>query len=173
MRQQTTTDDRGQMSANRAVQLVVALAVFGIIASVLAPVALDAITEDDSESFTGVSEGDTVEVKEGILNATLDNTAGDETNITVTVTDVDSGSTAQATNITDGSSQEVTLQGETITITNDDSAASTADFTVAFPPNYGWSGGAGSLWNVLDLAIVLVLFLFVVGMAMMARNRAV
>lgn len=170
MRETLTMKDRGQMSANRAVQLVVILAVFGIVGSVLAPVALDALVEDDSTSFTNVSESDTVEVKEGILNATLDDVNDASSQINVTLTDVDSGNTVTATNVS--GSQEVTLEGETLTVTLDNKDSNTqADFTVSYPADYGWSGGATSLWGILDLAIVLVIFLFAIGLAMAARSR--
>lgn len=173
MRKQTTMDNRGQISAGRAVTLVVALAVFGIIASVLAPVGLDALTQDNDVSFTGINEGETNEVISGSLNVTLDNSEGADTNISVTLTDVDSGNTLALTNISQGSSQNGTLEGETLTVTADDVIdATTADFTVSHPPDYAWGSGAKALWGILDLIIVLVIFLFAVGWAVMAQRNA-
>jgi len=34
-----------------------------------------------------------------------------------------------------------------------------------------WSGGADSLWGILDVIIVLALFLFFIGIALSAANR--
>lgn len=175
MRQQTTIDDRGQSGINRVVLLVVTLAVLGIVASVLAPVALDELTGDNDVAFTDVSASDTEEVIDGSLNVTLDtinDTANTNQDINVTLTDVDSGNTLVLTNINEGASDSGTLEGETLTVTNDDvpAAETTADFTVSHPPDYAWSDGAKSLWGIIDLAIVLVIFLFAIGLAMAGRR---
>lgn len=152
--------------AKMAVGLIVALSVFGIVAAVMLPVGVDAMVDDTDVSFTGISQGSTVEVKTGTLNATLDNVGDTGTNISVTLTDVDSGNTLSLTNISQGTSQTGTLEGETLRVRADSVDGSTADFTVSHPVEYGWSSGAVSLWNIIDLILVLAVFLFAIFMAM-------
>lgn len=161
----TLKDDTRGVTADAAVTVVVALAVTGLVAGVLLPVALNELQQDQSSSFTGVNEGETVNVSTQ-LNATLDTVDDTNSELDITVTDRDTGSSTTFTGVAVGTNTTQTLEGEDITVTADGiTDSTTANFTVEYPPEYGMSTGASSLWNILDLAIVLVVFLFLVGYA--------
>lgn len=169
--------ERGQTAgAKMVIGLVVALTVASIMAAFLLPIGIDAMVDDTDVSFTGVAEGETNEVISGSLNVTLDtinDTSNNNVDINVTLTDVDSGNTLVLTNINEGASANGTLEGQTLTVTNDAVAAdeTTADFTVSHPIQYAWSDGAQALWAILDVILVLALFLMLIGMALAAANR--
>lgn len=139
-------------------------------AAFMLPVGIDAIVDDTDVAFTDVSEGDENEVIDGSLNVTLDNVNNTASDISVTLTDVDSSNTLSLTNITD--SQNGTLEGETLTVTLDNVDSGTqADFTVSHPVDYAWSDGTKALWGILDLVIVLAVFLVMIGIALKAADR--
>lgn len=162
-------DERGRMSGSAAVTLVVALAVAGILAGLVLPIGINAITEDTSTSFSSVSEGDTVSVSP-VLNATLDDVNQSNSDITVTVNDTEAGTSSTFTNVTTNTTQ--TLEGEDITVILDSvDSTTTASFTVEYPPDYSFGSGAKSIWGILDLVIVLAVFLFLIGMALVKSGR--
>lgn len=158
--------------AKTAVALVIILAVGTLIGAIMLPVGLDAIVDDNSVAFTDVSEGDENEVISGSLNVTLDNVndTASPSDISVTMTDVDSGNTLSLTNVS--TSQNGTLEGETLTVQLDNvDSATQADFTVLHPVDYAWSSGAQSLWDILDVIMVLAVFLLFIGVALKAADR--
>lgn len=164
--------DRRAQSMRSGVSLAVAVLVVAIMVAVTMPVALNNLSEPASTSFTGVSEGNTVDVAAG-LNATLDNVTNSTSpsTINVTVTDTDTGSTSSVTNLDEGNSSTVTLEGEDINVTNDNvSDGSTADFTVAYPIGYGWGSGAKSMFDLIPLFLMLAIVIFFVGIAMRAKK---
>lgn len=153
--------------AKAAVAVIIGLAVVGLLAAVLAPVALNAITADDAYTETQ-DVGETVEVTAN-LNSTLDSVNTTSDDATYTLTGPESSVTHTVAN---GSSQDYALDGGTVTVTVDDVNSNSATATYDVPTDFGWSGGASGLWNILDVVIVLALFLSVVGFAVAAIDRA-
>ena len=164
-------DEQAQMAGRMGaiVALMVALFVGVLVAAFLAPVAIDAMESDGSESFTDVSSGESVEFADG-WNVTLDNVDDTDNEIDVTVNNTDGGSES-ITGLSVGDNATVIVDGEEITVTADSiDSASSASFTVDYPTDLTWSGGASSLWSVTVIAIVLALFLAFIGLAMRASR---
>lgn len=150
--------------------LVVALTVGALITAFILPIGIDAVVED-STLTVNQTEAETIEVTEG-LNATLDDVDDSTSDIDVTLNATAPGAgSATLTNISPGANATATLEGETITVTNDKNISNTnAEVTYAYPPDYGWSGGAQALWGILDVIIVLAVFMILVGIAMRSMN---
>jgi len=146
--------------AKKAVGLVVALMVGTLVASFLMPVAIGAIAEDPTDTYTQES-GETVELKPG-LNATVTSVT-DATSATYSVTYDGDSVTGESVNV--GSSSTVTVDGVDVTInpTTVTSTNATTDYT--YPTTAGWANGAGALWAILPLMLVLPVFLLVVSWA--------
>jgi len=157
------TLDRGQSSARMVVTLVIILVVGGILAATLMPVALDQLTDDKTTEFENVDVGDT-EAVAGNLDITLDNVNDTANDISVTLEDAD-GNTASLTNVS--ATQTATVGGDNVDVTLDNvDDGDTADFTVVYAADFGWSSGGQALWAILDLVLVLAAFLFFVAVAM-------
>lgn len=162
-------DNRANSSAFSAVALVVALMVGAIVAAFMLPIGIDALVEDSSTSVTQ-NQGETVNVTAN-LNSTLDDVDDTQNEINVTLRDSDSGETQTLQNIAEGSNKSTTINGETVTVANDNvSDATTADITYEYPPEYGWGSGAKSLWAILDVIIVLAMFLMFIAVALGASD---
>lgn len=150
--------------------LVVALTIGALITAFVLPVGIDAVV-DDSTVTVNQTEAETIEVTEG-LNATLDDVDDGNGDIDVTLNATDPGAgSATLTNISTGDNKTATLEGETITVTNEKKLSNTnAEVTYAHPPDYAWSGGAQALWGILDVIIVLAVFMLLVGISLRAMN---
>jgi hypothetical protein len=151
--------------SRKAMKLVVGLLVFGLLTAFLLPVAIGAISGDETTSITQTS-GDTTEVQPD-LSVTLDSVTAD-TDATYTVNA--NGSTATTSALTSGSSETVTVDGVEVTVTPTNIDGSTVTTDVAYPTSYGWGTGAGAMWGLLPVIIVLAAFLYLVGYALMNYN---
>lgn len=142
--------------AKKAVGLVVALVVGGLLAAFLMPIAIDAISGPEDVTNT-LDTGETVTLQDD-LNVTLDSTTSG-TNATYTVT---GGADSATTTVAVGGNQTVTVNGASVTISTSDATATNATQTIEYPTDYGWGGGAASLWGLLPMVLVLAVFLYFV-----------
>lgn len=163
-------DERGQLDAGRLVKasvyLVIGLTVFALVAALLAPVALDAVNDDDTVDVTQ-NVGETTGVVSNV-DSTLDATDTTGDNATYTVSGPDSSVTHTVDN---GTSQDFSLDGGTVTVTVNDVNSGSATSTFTVPSDFGWSGGATGLWGIMDVIITLALLLFAIGLALHGVNR--
>lgn len=146
--------------ASRAVKLVTAIFLVGILTAFLMPVAINAIAGDSSTTLTQ-NAGNTGEVKVGI-NATLDSVTAD-TDATYTITA--GGDSATTSALTAGSNETVTVDGAEVTVEVDSVGTDSATATFDYPTTYGWGSGATAMWVILPVILVLAVFLYIVFMA--------
>lgn len=149
------------VSAKQAVTLVIGLFVAMLMAAFLLPVVIGQLGGAEAATYA-LDVGNSTELQPD-MTATLDSV--DTTADTATYTINASGDTATTT-VDNGSSATVTVDGAdvTINVTEVSTGSATAEFES--PRTYGWGGGAGALWAILPLLLVLALFLYVVGMAL-------
>lgn len=167
---QLLSDERGQFgsigrTAGIAVGLIVGLGVLALVTAFLLPVGISEIVDDEQYTVTQ-DVGETANVTPN-LDATLDsvNESASPANATYTLQGPDSS----ASHIVDnGSTQDFALDGGTVTVGVEDvtSSSATANYTV--PKDFGWSGGASSIWFVLDIAVILAVMLLALGIALKA-----
>lgn len=148
-----------------AVTLVVTVALFGLVAAIGLPVAIDQI------------EGETTDVITQDLNEQVNVNA----ELTSNLTAVNASSNATYELVSDGSTISNTINvnaNATYSFDNGDvvvgvetvnSGNATANFT--YNNDFAYSDSARSIWDILGLAIVLAAFLFVLGIGLSASNR--
>lgn len=150
----------------RAVALVVALTVGGLITAFVLPIGISSINDDQvttmnqsvSDGFEPIGNGfssDVTEVNAG-MNATY-NVSFDGSYQTVTVTE--------------GTSETVTVGGEPITLQLTEAGSDYAVTEYTHDKTAGWSDGSAALWGVLDVILVLAVFLFFVSVALSATSK--
>lgn len=163
-------DKRAVIETDVIVGVVIVLTIFGLIAAIALPVALDAITDDATVTIT--QDNQTTEDVNGALNATLDDVNGTDTNATYTLTQDDGTSIQKEINTTESrtfsfSRGDVVVTLDSITTGSPDQATA----TFAYNQEFAYSGGASALWLLLDVILVLGAFLFAVGIALKAMDR--
>jgi archaellum component FlaG (FlaF/FlaG flagellin family) len=149
-------------SSRKAVTLVVALLVAGLMSSFLLPVAIDAMVADESQTITQ-NTTETVTLSEPDLNATLDSV--DDTADTATYT-IEAGNSSTTTTVDNGTNTTVTVDGTDVTIATEEVTTSTATTEYTYPTTYGWTNGAGAMWAVIPLMLVLAIFIFFTKVAL-------
>lgn len=159
------TQDRGAISAKMAVALVVAITVTALMAAFLLPVAINEIEGDTSVSIN------TTNATTDSVNAELDTTVDEvnaDTNATITL---NTSSQSITNTIDEGSNATYSFTDGDVTVTVDDAGSNYAVATYEYPRDFSFSDGSQSLWSILGLAIVLAVFLAILGMALDATNR--
>lgn len=143
------------VNARKAVGLVVALTVGGLMAAFLLPVVIGQLGGAEAATIA-LDTGNQTELQPG-LNATLDSVDDTADSATYSVTADGDSSTVTVDN---GTNSTVTVGGADVTIgvTSVSADAATAEFQS--PTTYGWGGGAAALWGILPILIVLAVFLF-------------
>lgn len=146
--------------SKKAVGLVVALVVLALLGAFLMPIVIDNISGPE-ESTETLDVGNSTTLQPN-MTATLDsvNTTADSATYTINA----SGQTASAT-VDNGTSSTVTVDGADVTISVTDVQTGQATATFEYPTTYGWGNGAGALWAILPVMLVLALFLYVTYMA--------
>lgn len=149
---------------NKGITIAVAVLVTALLAAFLAPIAIDAFNEPASNTISH-TEGVTYEVTTN-LNSTA--TTVDATNSEVTIELNDTAENTVVSNtVANGSTTTYNMPGGDVNVTVDNIEDSTnATVTYHYPDDYGWSGGASSLWGLIPLFLVLVLLFFAVSAAM-------
>lgn len=148
------------------VALVVGLTIAALIAAFVLPVGIQVLTDDSTQTATQ-EETDTV-VLSGPLEATV--TTIDAGDVTVEVEDTETSSSDTVT-VSEGQTETAIVEGEEIGVTAKNVGDTTADMEYTYPTTYGWGDGASSLWNILDIIVVLAVFLMFIGIAMAAVNQ--
>lgn len=154
------------ISAMKAVTLVVALTVGAIVAAVVLPVGISALVEDGETTATQ-DVGETVEVV-GNVEGTLDSI--DTGTATVTLNNTATGS-SDTVSVDEGQNATATIDGESFTVTGETVNTDNATIAYEYPKTFGFSDGAESMWNVLDVMIVLGVFLTFIGLALRTLDR--
>lgn len=148
--------------SRKAVGLVVALMVGGLMAAFLLPVAIGAMAGPEVATAT-LDVGNSTELQPN-MTATLDSvTTTSPQSATYTINA--SGQTATAT-VENGSSQTVTVDGADVTISVTDVQTGQATAEFESPKTYSWGNGAAALWGIIPVMIVLAVFLYFVYLAL-------
>lgn len=170
--EQLRDDDRGQLgSVSRvsriAVGVILGLGVLALVAAFLLPVGISGIVDDRSSTHTQ-NVGETVNVT-GVIDSTLDstNTTPTPNEATYTLDDGDSNATHT---LSVGSEQDFNLNGGTVTVGLESASSSQATANYTYSVDHGWSGGASSIWFLLDVAIVLAVMLAALGIGLKATD---
>lgn len=169
--------DRGQLSPQAVVLIVVGLAVGAIVMAFILPVAIGEI-EGASNTTANQTVGEDIELT-GQLNSTLTGvTSGTPDTATFNVTIYDNSSTRESAIVTvdesDTSTSTATLDGNDIVINATEVETGADAYSVAeyqYPRDAGWGSGASSIWGLLGLAIVLGIMIFFIGIALSVQNR--
>lgn len=149
-------------SSRKAVTLVVALLVAGLLSSFLLPVAIDAMVDDETQTITQ-NTSETVTLSEPDLNATLDSTDTTGDNATYTIA---AGNSSTTTTVDNGTNTTVTVDGTDVTIAPQDINTGDATTEYTYPTTYGWGNGAGAMWAIIPLMLVLAIFIYFVKVAL-------
>jgi hypothetical protein len=133
-----------------------------LMAAFLAPVAINEMVDDETTTITQ-NTSETVTLSEPDLNATLDSvdTTNDDATYTIAAGDVN-----ETVTVANGSNTTVTVDGNDVTIAPQVIETGQATTQYDYPTTYGWGNGAGALWNILPLLVVLAIFLLFVGIAL-------
>jgi hypothetical protein len=148
------------VDADKATTLVVALFLGAMLAAFLLPVAIGAIAGPEETTATQ-DVNETTTLGAGINVTVTSVTSG--TSATYTVEAGGDSVTGETVNV--GSNSTVTVDGADVTIspTNVTSTQATTDYE--YPTTYGWGSGAGAIWGILPVIIVLAIFLYFVARA--------
>jgi hypothetical protein len=157
---ETMNSERGQVNAGAAVALVIGLMIAGILGAFLLPVAIDAF-EGDTSTALNISTGTTEDVN-GELTATVDSTTAG-TSATITLNQTDGNSVTKTVNVGSNATYAMDRGDVDVKVTEAASGYAVADYEYA--NDFAYSDGASSLWGLMGLALVLALFLMVLGMA--------
>lgn len=159
--------DKSTKAIGQGVGIAIGIVVLLLLASTVLPVGLNELNGTSTSTFNQ-SEGETVQVT-GPLNGTLDNVSDTDSTIDVTVNDTELSETRSITNLGEGQNETVTIDGEDITVTNNEVISATnAEVEYQYPKSYGWSGGAQSIFGIFDLLLVLIILLMGAGWAVKA-----
>lgn len=161
------------MSASAAVTLVVAIMIFGVLAAVMLPVAIDQIEGNQTTTLTQDVDT-TYEVNSELDSNVTSVTVGTTDSATIELNDTRTSGTTSNT-IDNGTTTDYDLEGGTVTVgvedVDDSPSPNQATANYTYSNDYAYGSGASSIWGVLGLAIVLSAFLFVVGVAIKMYNR--
>lgn len=152
------------MASKKAVTLVVTLAVTALLAAFLAPVAINQLEADASDTIrqdVGVTEEVNAE-----LNTTLDSVDGTADSATYTLQSEGQSITKTVDN---GTTATYSFENGDVNVTVNDvntGSPGNAEATYAYDKDFAYSEGASSMWGLLGLAIVLALVLYLVGKGM-------
>lgn len=169
----TATKDRGQMSASAAVTLVVGLMIFGVLAAVMLPVAIDQIEGDQTETLTQ-DNGTTYEVNSQLNSTVTSTTVGTTDTATIELNDTRTSGTTSNT-IDNGTVTNYTMyDGQTVQVgledVDDSPTPNQATVNYTYSNDYTYSDSGRSMWGLLGLAIVLSALLFVLSIALKYAN---
>lgn len=151
------------MDAKSSVTLVVTLTVAVLMAAFLAPVAIDQLEDDASDTIrqdVGVTEDVNAE-----LNTTLDSVDGTADSATYTL---QSEGQSISKSVDNGTTSTFAFENGDVNVTVNDvntGSPGNAEATYAYDKDFAYSDGASSVWGLLGLAIVLGIVLYLVGKA--------
>lgn len=159
-------DNKAQSdAASKGVALVVGIAILGILASIMIPVAVNALYADTSYTANQQDTGETLEIN-GELNATLDSVDDTGGNATYTLNTSDQSITKT---IDEGTNKTYSFDRGDVTVTVDTVNTANATATFDYPRDFAYSAGASALWGILGLILILAAFLYVIGFALRAK----
>lgn len=148
------------VDANKATKLVVGIFVAGIMAAFLLPIAIGAVAGPGELTATQDVD-ETVELKPGLESNVTAVTAGTSATYEVTA-----GGDTATTTVNVDANDTVTVDGAGVTISPTNVTSTNATTTYEYPKTYGWGGGAGALWAIIPVILVLAIFLYFVYMAL-------
>lgn len=147
-------------SSRKAVGIVVALLVAGLLVGVLFPVAINAIS-GPADTTVSQDTGETYQLSGPDLNATLDEVTED-TEATYTIeTETDS----ETVTVNLDETETATVDGYEVDVTPTEIGTDSATTQYEYPRTYGWGGSASAMWGILPIMIVLAALLMFVQMA--------
>ncbi len=146
-------------NSRKAVSLVVALMIMGLMTAFLMPVVLDTFSGQESATYTQEID-EKADLQPG-LNATL--LSADGTNASYAV---DGGPDSETVSVAEGENATVTVDGTDVTIAPSEVTTDNATTTYTYDGTYGWGGGASALWTIIPVLLVLAVFLYFVAVAL-------
>lgn len=159
------------MSAVKAISLVVIVAVFGIVAAIGLPIAVNQLSGNTSTTIA--QDVGTLEEVNADLNSTLNSvdTSGSPDNATYKLNTSNEDITKTIDN---GSEATYSFEEGDVTVNVSDVNSgspgnSTAKFT--YPRDFAYSDSARALWGILGLALILAAFLYILSVGLRATNR--
>jgi len=159
-----TDTDRANVNVGAVLAIVLALSISAIVGAFLLPVAVNSIEDPTTDTITQ-DVGETVEV-DPLLNATLDS-ANDGVNATYTLNQTDNTNTVQKT-IAVGSNATFSLDNGDVTVNVSEANAGNATADFSYDKDFSYGDAARSIWGLLGLALVLVLFIATLRIGMKA-----
>lgn len=152
--------------AQKAVAIVMTLAVVGLLAAFLAPVAINELEANETTTLDQDSN-QTYDVNAKLTSNVTDYETGTTDNATVVLNDTRTTSTTTKT-IDNGTTADFSLDGGTVTVgveqVDDTVTPETGTLNYTYAKDYAYSDGASSVWGLLGLAIVLALVVYLVGL---------
>lgn len=148
------------VDADKATKLIVGIFVAAIMAAFLLPVAIGAVAGPDELTATQDVD-ETVTLGAGI-NVTVTGVT-DGTSATYTVEAGSDSVTGETVDV--GNNSTVTVDGADVTLSPTEATSTSATTDYEYPTTYGWGSGAGALWAIIPVILVLAIFLYFVWMA--------
>lgn len=164
------TDDRAASTADMAVKLVIALAVAGVLAAVMLPVAINEIEADTETTLTQDVDTD-YDVNGKLVSNVTAASSGTPDSATIELNDTrTSGTTSKTIDV--GANATYSLDGGDVVVGVENiNAATNATANYTYAKDYAYSSGASAVWGVLGLILVLAAFLYIVGVALSSTDR--
>jgi hypothetical protein len=162
-------EKRAQMAMSgggkKIVGATVALAIMGILAAFLLPVAMNVFYGDVGTSSYNATTGDVTDLN-AELNATVDSiSAGTSATITL---ETDAKSVQKTVNVGENATYSFDRGDVTVGVEKSGTDGSANDYAVynaSYPRDFAYSSGASSLWTIIPVVIVLALLLYAVAKA--------
>jgi len=145
------------VNAQKALSVVVAVFIVGIIAASLMPVVIGEVTT--STTTLEQTEGNTYQVATDI-ESEIDSIETGTATVTVTTSD---GS--DTVSVSEGDTATASIAGNDIDVTATEVGATTATLQYEYASSVGLGGAIGSMWSILPFFIILPVFLFITYMA--------
>jgi hypothetical protein len=160
-------------TAKRGVVLIIGVILLAVVGAFLIPQIIDGETETRIEALE-MTEGEVIQITSTLeaTAVTIDGNPDDEVN--VTIVDQSTGDSVNTGAITEGNSQDVTLSGETITVTNNlVSSNSLASISFEYPVDFAWGTPTTQIYSVIGVLLIamIILYSLIAGFAIMGDSK--
>ncbi len=160
---------QNNMNVGRGVLLLIGIVLLAIVSSFIVPQVVegeDAIRTDTID----MTEGEVYELTSGLdaIATLIDGNPDKQVNVTVVSTET--GDSAQTGVLNEGESASITIDGETVTVTNIlVSGGNLATVTFQYPAVFAWGQATTALYGSLGLGLLgmIVLYMLVTGFSIL------
>lgn len=134
------------------------------------PISFIALESPDTVSITQ-NEGEQVVLSANILTTATSISSSGQGSVNITVIDEDTGNTDSTGELLEGDSTDISINGDTITVTNEDVIDSnTALISYEYPLFIGWPDGAKTIVENIQFLIMFTAILLLIGVLILVMR---